>query len=202
LEVIKEDGLIQKYDRNKIRNAIIQSYNQVTYPNFKEIDTIVDEIEDLIWFYAKDNKIENNRIENLVMSVLYREAPPQVAREYSSYKVKKEKALTNPTEIEKVLFVSPEIAQENGNKNPNLTHIKSAYLAEIPSKEFMREMLPKDCLEAHDKGAVYFHDMAYSARPMSNCCLLNLEELFKGCEINGIWIEKPKSFRTACTVAT
>lgn len=136
------------------------------------------------------------------MSVLYREAPPQVAREYSSYKVKKEKALTNPTEIEKVLFVSPEIAQENGNKNPNLTHIKSAYLAEIPSKEFMREMLPKDCLEAHDKGAVYFHDMAYSARPMSNCCLLNLEELFKGCEINGIWIEKPKSFRTACTVAT
>ncbi len=135
------------------------------------------------------------------MSVLYKRVP-NVAREFSSYKIKKEKAYKNPSEIEKVLFVSPEIAQENGNKNASLTHIKNAYLAEIPSRELMRELLPKDCLVAHDKGAVYFHDMAYSARSMSNCCLLNLEELFKGCEINGIWIDTPKSFRTACTVAT
>lgn len=135
------------------------------------------------------------------MSVLYREAP-QVAREYSSYKIKKEQSTINPTKIEEVLFVSPEISHENGNKNPHLTHIKNAYLAEIPSKDFMRELLPKECLEAHDKGIVYFHDMAYSARPMSNCCLFNLEELFKGCEINGVWIETPKSFHTACTVAS
>ena len=201
MDVIK-NGMRLKYDRSKIRNAIIQAYNQITYPDFDEVDVAVDEIEDLIWNCAgKQDFIEIDKVENLVMSVLYRELP-QVAREYSSYKIKKEQAIKNPTEIEKVLFVSPEIALENGNKDANFTHIKNAYLAEIPSKEFMREMLPKECLAAHDKGAVYFHDMAYSGRPMSNCCLLNLEELFKGCKINGVWIEEPKSFRTACTVAT
>lgn len=66
----------------------------------------------------------------------------------------------------------------------------------------MREQLPADCLDAHDRGVVYFHDMAYSARPMHNCDLLDLETLLTGCEINGIWIETPKSFRTACTVVT
>ena len=201
MQVLKGDKSYL-YDKGKIRNAIIQAYNQICFPNFEEIDILVDEIEDLIFTECGEgDEIEVEKIENMVMSVLYRESPA-AAREYSSYKIKKEKALKNPSEIEKVLFVNPEIAQENGNKNPNLTHIKSAYLAEIPSKDFMREMLPKECLAAHDKGAVYFHDMAYSGRSMSNCCLLNLEELFKGCEINGIWVETPKSFRTACTVST
>jgi ribonucleoside-triphosphate reductase len=114
----------------------------------------------------------------------------------------KERANKNPTPIEEVLFVSPEVEHENGNKNPHLVHIKNAYLAEIPSKEMMRKLLPDECVKAHDKGIVYFHDMAYSAREMFNCCLYNLEEVFKGCSINGIYIETPKSFRTACTVAS
>jgi ribonucleoside-triphosphate reductase len=135
------------------------------------------------------------------MSYLYRELP-EVAREYSKYKMDKERATKNPSEIEKVLFVSPEIEHENGNKNPHLVHIKNAYLAEIPSKEMMRQLLPRDCLDAHDRCVVKFHDMSYSAREMFNCCLYNLEEIFKGCSINGIYIETPKSFKTACTVAS
>lgn len=186
----------------KIRNAIIQAANQVEYPDFKKIDFIVDELNDILWAeFGNEEPIPVEVIENYVMSLLYRELP-EAAREYSSYKIEKERAAKNPTEIEKVLFVSPEVNLENGNKNANLTHIKNAYLAEIPSKELMRELLPRECLEAHDRGIVYFHDMAYSARSMTNCCLFNLEELFRGCEINGIWIETPKSFRTACTVAT
>lgn len=201
---VQKGNKIYPYERNKIKNAIIQAYNQICYPDFEEIEIIVDEIEDLIFTYCETKEIKDidiEIIENLIMSVLFRERP-DVAREYSSYKIKKEKAYQNPNEIEKVLFVSPEIALENGNKDPNLSHIKNAYLAEIPAREFMREQLPKDCLEAHDRGVVYFHDMAYAGRPLHNCDNLNLEELFKGCEINGIWIETPKSFKTACTVAT
>ena len=189
------------YDEKKIRNAIIQAYIQVRYPDYKFIDMLVDEITDWVEAVAKDDRVQVDNLENYVISVLYREVP-EVGRVYSQYKIKKEEAYKNPTEIEKVLFVSPEIEHENGNKDPHLAHITNAYLAEIPGREFMRSQLPKDCLSAHDRGVVYFHDMAYSGRPMHNCDLLNLEELFKGCEINGIWIETPKSFKTACTVAT
>lgn len=115
------------------------------------------------------------------MSVLYREAP-QAAREYSSYKIHKEEIAKNPSEIDKVLYVSPEIDQENANKKAVLTHIKNAYLAEIPSREEFRKMFPQACIEAHDRGVVYAHDAGYSIRPMHNC----LARETKFITINGV----------------
>lgn len=136
------------------------------------------------------------------MSVLYREAP-QVAREFSAYKMHKEQIKKNPTEVDKVLHVDSEIDTENANKKAVLTHIKNAYLAEIPSREEMRKAFPPACIEAHDRGVVYAHDMGYSIRDMHNCELLNLDYLLQhGCLINNTWVGKPHSFQVACTVST
>ncbi len=45
--------------------------------------------------------------------------------------------------------------------------------------------------------------MDYSIQNMFNCCLVNLEDMFdKGTVINEKLVETPKSFATACTVAT
>lgn len=197
---VKKEKNIELFDKNRIRNAIISAYNQIGIPDFQKINNIVDDLVEEIANWSEE-LIDVKDIENIVMSYLYKELP-LVAREYSSYKMNKERAKKNPSEIEKVLFVDPEIEHENGNKNPHLVHIKNAYLAEIPSKEMMMKLLPKECVEAHNKSIVYFHDSSYSAREMINCCLYNLEELFKGCMINGVYIETPKSFQTACTVAS
>ena len=200
MKVVKKNQLFE-FDKNKIRNAIIQAYNQIDYPNFEIIDDIVNNIEEELVNWNED-EIPIGEVENLVMSYLYRYLP-KVAREYSSYKINRERIKKNPTEIEKVLYVDPEINQENANKNPYLAHIKNSYLAEIPSREEMREVLPKDSLDAHDRGVVYFHDMSYSIRDLTNCELLNLDELLQnGFELGGRWIEKPHSFLTACTVVT
>lgn len=198
---VMKHGKSEEFNSNRIRNAIIQAANQISYPNFDLIDSLTNKICRLIMDKSRDNRIEVKEIENTVMSVLYSDAP-DIAREYSSYKMDKERAKENPTEIEKVLYVNDDIKYENGNKNPNLVHIKNAYLAEIPSKEMMKKLLPKDCWEAHERSVVYFHDSAYSARNILNCCLWNLESMFKGCSINSTYIETPKSFRTACTVAS
>lgn len=197
--VIKENEK-EEFDLNRIRNAIIQAANQISYPDFDLIDVLTDKIYEKIVMKQED-EIDVSEIENVVMSVLY-DGAPDIARQYSSYKIEKERAKEKPTEIEKVLFVHDDVKYENGNKNPNLVHIKNAYLAEIPSKEMMKKLLPKDCWDAHERSVVYFHDSSYSARSLLNCCLWNLEEMFKGCAINSTYIETPKSFRTACTVAS
>ena len=45
--------------------------------------------------------------------------------------------------------------------------------------------------------------MDYTLSPMFNCCLINLKDMFeKGTVINEKLVETPKSFSTACTVAT
>jgi ribonucleoside-triphosphate reductase len=165
---VMKRGESEGFNSNRIRNAIIQAANQISYPNFDLIDSLTNKICRLIMDKSRDNRIEVKEIENIVMSVLYSDAP-DIAREYSSYKMDKERAKENPTEIEKVLYVNDDIKYENGNKNPNLVHIKNAYLAEIPSKEMMKKLLPKDCWEAHERSVVYFHDSAYSARSLLNC---------------------------------
>lgn len=198
--VIK-NGKSCKFNRDKIRNAVIQAANQVSYPDFDAIDNIVDEIEDII-FTEHDNQIQVNEIENLVMSVLYREMPA-AGRVYSAYKMERERMKKNPTETEKVLYGSEEIDKENANKKANLGHIVNAYLAEIPSKEEFFKQFPQACVEAHNRGVVYAHDSGYSIRPLHNCELLNLDYLLQhGCKINGTWVDKPHSFWVACSVAS
>lgn len=46
--------------------------------------------------------------------------------------------------------------------------------------------------------------MDYSpTMPLTNCCLINLEDMLQnGTVISGVKIEKPHSFKTACTIAT
>ena len=164
--VIKENEK-EEFDLNRIRNAIIQAANQISYPAFDLIDVLTDKIYEKI-IMKQEDEIDVSEIENVVMSVLY-DGAPDIARQYSSYKIEKERAKEKPTEIEKVLFVHDDVKYENGNKNPNLVHIKNAYLAEIPSKEMMKKLLPKDCWDAHERSVVYFHDSSYSARSLLNC---------------------------------
>lgn len=170
--VVIKNGKEYPYEERKVRNAIISAYIQVKEPNYRLVDILVDEVTDLAEMTAVDDKIPVEKIANYVMSILYRELP-EVGRAYSSYKMDRERIQTNPTEVEKVLYDSSEIGQENANKNTKLAHIKNAYLAEIPSKEEMRKLIPRDCLAAHDKGAIHLHDLSYSARPLTNCFDVN-----------------------------
>jgi ribonucleoside-triphosphate reductase len=66
-----------------------------------------------------------------------------------------------------------------------------------------RFLLPNDITEAHEKGIIHFHDADYFAQHMHNCCLVNLEDMLQnGTVISETMIEKPKSFSTACNIAT
>ena len=66
-----------------------------------------------------------------------------------------------------------------------------------------RILLPHKVVEAHDAGLLHFHDMDYFAQRMHNCCLLNLEDMLQnGTVISGTRIDRPKSFATACNIAT
>ena len=66
-----------------------------------------------------------------------------------------------------------------------------------------RILLPKDIVDAHEQGIIHFHDADYFAQHMHNCDLVNLEDMLQnGTVISGTLIEKPKSFSTACNIAT
>ena len=58
-------------------------------------------------------------------------------------------------------------------------------------------------MEAHEKGLIHFHDADYFAQHMHNCCLVNLGDMLEnGTVISETRIDRPKSFSTACNIAT
>lgn len=94
--------------------------------------------------------------------------------------------------------------QENSNKNPIVNSVQRDYMAGEVSKDITRRfLLPADIVEAHEKGLIHFHDSDYFAQHMHNCCLVNLDDMLQnGTIISETMIEKPRSFSTACNVAT
>lgn len=97
-----------------------------------------------------------------------------------------------------------EVKQENSNKNPTILSVQRDYIAGEWCRHYIRDYdLPEDIVEANDQGIIHFHDMDYSPMQMTNCCLVNLNDMLQnGTMISGTMIEKPKSFSTACTVAS
>ncbi|MBO4987280.1 MAG: anaerobic ribonucleoside-triphosphate reductase, partial [Lachnospiraceae bacterium] len=97
-----------------------------------------------------------------------------------------------------------EVKQENSNKNPTVNSVQRDYMAGEVSKDITKRfLLAQDIVEAHEKGIIHFHDADYFAQHMHNCCLVNLEDMLQnGTVISETMIETPKSFATACNIAT
>ena len=97
-----------------------------------------------------------------------------------------------------------EIKQENSNKNPTVNSVQRDYMAGEVSKDVTKRLLlPKEIVDAHEEGIIHFHDADYFAQHMHNCDLVDLEDMLQnGTVISGTLIEKPRSFSTACNIAT
>ena len=93
---------------------------------------------------------------------------------------------------------------ENSNKNATLVTTQRDYLAGITSTDITRRfLLPEDIVKAHDEGIIHFHDADYYVQRMHHCCLVNLEDMLQnGTVISETMIDPPKSFSTACNIAT
>lgn len=100
--------------------------------------------------------------------------------------------------------VNEEAKQENSNKNAIVNSTQRDYIAGEVSKDLtMRNLLPQEIVEAHKQGIIHFHDADYFVQRMHNCCLVNIEDMLQnGTVTTGTLITKPKSFATACNVAT
>ncbi len=131
-----------------------------------------------------------------------------VARSYITYRYRRalvRKANSTDEQILSLLECSnEEVKQENSNKNPTVNSVQRDYMAGEVSKDITKRfLLPADIVEAHEKGIIHFHDADYFAQHMHNCCLVNLEDMLQnGTVISETMIDKPKSFSTACNIAT
>ena len=207
MKIVKRDGTIVDYDREKIRVAI-QKANEEVKGREKiskdGIQEIIKYIEDLD---KKRMLVED--IQDIIEEKLMEADKYALAKKYITYRYTRElvrKANTTDQTIKELIDGESEYWNtENSNKNATVVTTQRDYLAGITSTDITRRfLLPEDVVKAHDEGIIHFHDADYFAQnALHNCDLINLEDMLQyGTNINGVLIEKPHKFLTAMTIAT
>ena len=207
VQVIKRDGHTVPFDREKITIAIEKAMHSSTGV-FEDglADRIASEIEEFATKLRKDMTIY--AIEDQVYYKLLEYNNPATARAYENYKaVQSFKRRENTTDDDVFGLLDRSniaVLDENSNKDAAIVSTQRDLIAGEISKDIARrKLIPTDIVQAHDSGAIHFHDMDYIIQPMFNCCLINLQDmLMNGTVINGKKIDTPKSFQVACTVTT
>lgn len=206
MDVIKRDGRKVPFEKEKIKNAILRAMNQGSGIKKEKIaEDIANEIAD----ETKDmNDVPISEIEMSVYNKLISKKQKLTARAYEDYRAVREYQRQHNTIDNKVLGIingtNKAALSENSNKSDALISTSRDLVAEEVSKDVsLRMMLPPHIAQAHQEGIIHVHDLGHYLNPSFNCCLVNLEDMLQnGTVINGKMIEKPHSFRTACTIAT
>ena len=209
MKIMKRSGIEADFDVTKISAAIkkanceVAAVDQLSEEQIEEISTNVEKICSDI-----GRTLGVEEIQDLVEDQIMNKRAFVLARKYITYRYTRaliRKSNSTDKQILSLLECNNEEAkQENSNKNPTVNSVQRDYMAGEVSKDITKRfLLPEDIVAAHEQGIIHFHDSDYFAQHMHNCCLVNLEDMLQnGTVISETMIERPKSFSTACNIAT
>ncbi len=209
MKIIKRSGIEVEFDRTKISNAVrkanmsVVEQERITEDQIEEITRNVE-----IICAGMGRALNVEEIQDLVENQIMNQKAFRMASNYITYRYKRALVRKSNSTDKQILSLlecnNEEVIQENSNKNPTVNSVQRDYMAGEVSKDITKRfLLPEHIVEAHEKGIIHFHDADYFAQHMHNCCLVNLEDMLQnGTVISDVMIEKPKSFSTACNIAT
>ena len=207
--IIKRSGEEKPFDISKIANAIRKASQVVDIKDALSegrINLIAEEVAGVC--AGRDRAMTVEEIQDVVETKIMEMGAHEIAKKYITYRYKQSLLRQANTTDKQILSLiecnNEDVKQENSNKNPTINSVQRDYMAGEVSKDVAaRLLLPADVVQAHIDGVIHFHDMDYYAQHMHNCDLVNLEDMLQnGTVISGTMIEKPKSFSTACNIAT
>jgi ribonucleoside-triphosphate reductase len=209
VRIIKRSGKEVGFDISKIMAAVQKANREVTEADRmspEQIDEISENVEKICLDMAHTPSVEE--IQDMVENQIMNQRAFEVARKYITYRYKRALVRKSNSTDEQILTLiecnNEEVKQENSNKNPIVNSVQRDYMAGEVSKDITKRfLLPPDIVRAHEDGIIHFHDADYFAQHMHNCCLVNLEDMLQnGTVISETMIDPPKSFSTACNIAT
>ena len=209
LKIRKRSGEEVLFDRSKIERAIEKANASVSIPERLDRDIIAGialSIENACSNMKTIPTVES--VQDMVEYAIAKAGAYRLAKNYAVYRYQHELMRKANTTDDKILAIlhrsSADAKEENSNKNPDIVSTQRDYIAGEVNRDLTRRLiLPAEITAAHDEGRIHFHDTDYSAQPIHNCDLVNLEDMLQnGTVISGTYIEKPHSFSTACNIAT
>lgn len=216
--IMKRDGRTRSYDPRRIEAAVhaacmayyaeyMGEYADVSLSSSTSILACLNSIYQRIDILNED-PIDVETIQDIVVEELYK-ADSGVAECYNNFRINRSVYRNSRNELINAVsglldFTNQEVMTENSNKQAQLVSTQRDLMAGEVSKYISRtKLIPQHLIKAHDNGEIKIHDLDYFLNSSYNCELVNLDDMLQnGTVINKKMIEKPKSLRTAMTIAT
>ena len=133
---------------------------------------------------------------------------PQLARAYIAYRHDRDVERERRSQLHHAIRglvdqTNAALLHENANKDSKVIPTQRDLLAGIVAKHYaQQQILPRDVVQAHERGEIHYHDLDYSPFfPMFNCMLIDLKGMLtNGFKMGNAEIEPPRSIATATAV--
>ena len=199
--VIKKDGTREKFNVEKIINAVNKSANRILYTFTEDekrhiCDFAFSKAESL----GKEN-IDIQDMHNIVEGAL-EQVNPAVARSYRDYRNYKKDFVHMMDDVytksQSIRYIGD---KSNANTDSALVATKRSLIFNELNKELYRKFfMNRNELQACRDGYIYIHDQSARLDTM-NCCLFDVGSVLKGgFEMGNVWYNEPKTLDTAFDV--
>lgn len=198
--VIKRDGTVVDFDKNRIIKAISMAFEKNSGLINKElIEKIATQIEN-----ADEKILTVEEIQDMVVKKLMASSEKDIAMAYQSYRTLKteirEKEKSIYKQIAELVDASNDkLLSENANKDSKTISVQRDLLAGISSRDYyLNKIVPTHIKNAHIKGEIHLHDLDYLLFRETNCELVDIEVMLKGgCNIGNAKMLEPNSVDVA-----
>jgi ribonucleoside-triphosphate reductase len=204
-QVIKRDGQTVAFNVHRIESAILKAMDSV---GCKRTDMVPNLVEQITEKLSRQSQLDIDHIQQCVEESLIENQLTDVALSYVRYRrtrdIERERRSVLNEEISGLVHRSNDaLLNENANKDSHVIPTQRDLLAGIVARHYAKtHMLSADIVQAHDQGALHYHDLDYAPFfPMFNCMLVDLKGMLtKGFRMGNAEIAPPKSITTAANV--
>ena len=217
-KIIKRDGTTQKFDPERINNAIDKGFvgfdvDEASINNIKQ--TVIELVEKLL---ETDDvgveEIQDYILESFINGLTdslysgayidsYMFTKELVANAYNKYRKDRDIDRALKGVYESLSNDDTEDKTENANVNAWNPAGRLLHVAEDIVKIHSRNKIySKDIVQAIDDGKIYMHDMNWTGTGSTTCTQIDLEKLFKnGFHTGHGYLREPGSIQTAFQLA-
>ena len=202
MKVIKRDGRVVEFNRDKINNAILKAFKEVDGEITSDARAKASEIS--LYISKEDKDISVEEIQDIIEEKLMVSKRKDVAKAFIIYRNKRTVVRDRKNRlIQKVLTRAKSEINEHSNANVDEESFSgrekeaSADIGKTIALEY--DGLSKEVAEAHKQMLVYQHDLEKAIYGIHNCLQLNFQEIFThGFKTRNGDVRPPTSFSTAC----
>lgn len=202
--IIKRDGHLQKFDKEKIASAIFKAARAVGGNDREIAAKLADEVVGILEQKYKDATPTVENVQDIVEKVLIERGHARTAKAYILYRKQhhdmrefRKVFLDIEDTIDQYIGKSDWRINENSNMGFSLQGLNNHISTAVISKYWLNKIYPEEVREAHVRGDFHIHDLGLLS---VYCCGWDLRDLllsgFTGVE-GKVASRPPKHFRTA-----